>query len=83
MPDELGFDEYRTNLADERLTLKGQQGSYLLTCNKASHVLFFHPRTRAASNFRLVGTERSGSNATVIAFAQIPEKTKTLGLNHH
>jgi hypothetical protein len=78
-PDELGFVEYRTNLADERLTLKGQNGSYLLTCNKASHVLFFHPWTRAASNFRLVGTEKSGRNATVIAFAQIPEKTKTLG----
>ncbi len=78
-PDELGLEEYRTNLKDEKLTFKDLKGSYLLTSGYASHPLYFHPRNRSASNFRCIGRERSGQKAIVIAFAQIPEKTKTLG----
>ena len=79
MNNEPGFDEYRTNLKNERLTVDNLKGAYLLTSGCASQVLFFHPRMRAACSFRFIGTEPAGHKAAVIAFAQIPEKTKTLG----
>ena len=81
MNNELGFDEYRTrtNLKNERVTIANLKQAYLLTSGCASQVLFFHPRMRAACSFRFIGTEPAGHKAAVIAFAQIPEKTKTTG----
>jgi hypothetical protein len=77
--DELSLDEYRVDLKDERLTYDSLKGAFMLTSGFASHPLYFHPSARAACSFRLIGKERSGRKATIIAFAQIPGKTRMPG----
>jgi hypothetical protein len=77
--DELGLEEYRTNLRHELFDPLELQGAYLLTSGHASSPLYFHPRLSAGCRFRYLGREKSGRKAHVILFAQNPEKTRTWG----
>lgn len=78
--DEIGLEEYRASLKDERLDARELQGAYFLTSGHASAVLHFHPRLQAGCRFRYLGREKKKPHAYVIAFAQNPEKTKTYGM---
>jgi hypothetical protein len=77
--DELGLEEYRTTLKDERINLSDLKGAYLLTSGHASASLHFHPRLSAGCRFRYLGREKKNPQAHVIAFSQNPEKTRTWG----
>ena len=78
--DELGLEEYRTTLKDERINLSDLKGAYLLTSGHASASLHFHPRLSAGCRFRYLGREKKNPQAHVIAFSQNPEKTRTWGM---
>ncbi len=77
--DELGLEEYRTSLKDERFNPNELKGAYLITSGHASASLYFHPRLSAGCRFRYLGREKKPPQAHVIAFAQDPEKTRTWG----
>ena len=78
--DELGLEEYRTTLKDERINLSDLKGAYLLTSGHASASLHFHPRLSYGCKFRYLGREKKKPQAHVIAFSQNPEKTRTWGM---
>jgi hypothetical protein len=74
----VGFEEYRTNLKDERLNPEELKGSFLLTSGYATHPVYFHPKQQPESRFRYLGRQKSERNAHVIAFAQRPEAAETM-----
>ncbi len=77
--DELGLEEYRTSLKDERINPNELKGAYLMTSGHASASLYFHPKLSDGCKFRYLGREKKNPRAHVIAFAQDPEKTRTWG----
>jgi hypothetical protein len=77
--DELGLEEYRTNLKNEFIDTEELRGSYLLTSGHSSTPLFFHPRNRSGCDFKLLGRDKAPLQAYVIGFAQIAEKTQIFG----
>jgi hypothetical protein len=77
--DEVGLEEYRTSLKDERIRPEELQGAYLLTSGHASSPIYFHPRLSAGCRFLYLGREKKKPQAHVIGFAQDPEKTRTWG----
>jgi hypothetical protein len=78
-PDGLMFEEYRTNIRDETLTMAELDGAYLLTTGHASSPMYFHPKASRGCVFRYLGRDKTPSRAHVIAFAQNPEIAQTTG----
>ncbi len=78
-PDELAFEEFRTDLKDESLNPDELKGAYLLTSGHASSPIYFHPRARPGCAFRYLGRDRSGRRAHAVAFAQNAEVAQTTG----
>ncbi len=70
---DVGFEEYRTERKDDRLTPEALKGSFLLTSGYATHPIYFHPVQQKGSRFRYLGRQKSEGNAHVLAFAQRPE----------
>ena len=77
--DELGLEEFRTNLKDELIETEELKGGYLLTSGHSSAPLLFHPRNSSGCEFKLLGRDKAPPQAYVIGFAQIAEKTRIFG----
>ena len=77
--DEIGLEEYRTDLKNERLSFQELKGAYLLTSGHAAAPLYFHPKLSAGCRFRYLGRDTKAPEAHVIAFAQDPEKARAWG----
>ncbi len=75
----LGLEEYRTSSTGIMAAPKGLEGGFMLTSGFASASLPFHPAYQSASAFRLLGHQTiQGQSAQVVAFAQLPQKAKTV-----
>ena len=77
--DELGLEEFRTNLKDELIETGELKGGYLLTSGHSSAPLLFHPRNSSGCEFKLLGRAKVPPQIYVIGFAQIAEKTRIFG----
>jgi len=74
------FDEYRTDVKGHEVPLAGLNSGYMLTSGFVSAPLIFHPDHKAGSSFRLLGYQKLGGRDTiVIAFAQIPARSRISG----
>jgi len=75
-----GFSEYRASAAGEQGQPRGLQDGFMLTSGFTSASLIFHPAYQAQSTFRYLGRQQmDGRDAYVLAFAQLPIKSKLYG----
>jgi len=75
-----GFSEFRNAVNGEAGQLAGLNDGYMLTSGFTSASLIFHPAYQAQSQFRYLGRQQMGGiNAYVLAFAQVPAKSKLYG----
>jgi len=75
-----GFSEFRNAVNGEAGQLAGLDDGYMLTSGFTSASLIFHPAYQAQSQFRYLGRQQTGGvNAYVLAFAQVPAKSKLYG----
>jgi len=80
LPGKMGFwEEIRTDTKGRPLAGRNMTDSFMITSGFAGVATFFHPQYREGSRFRLLGRQRSESNAYVIAFAQWPENGQPTG----
>jgi hypothetical protein len=80
LPGKTGFwEEIRTDSKGRPLPVRNMTDSFLITSGFAGLAIFFHPQYKEGSRFRLLGRQRSESNAYVIAFAQRPENGQPTG----
>ncbi len=74
------FSEFRASLNDQHGQLSGLSDGYMLTSGFTSASLIFHPAYQAQSEFRFLGRQQvDGVDADVVAFAQVPAKSKLYG----
>lgn len=74
------FAEYRTDLSGIEASPMGLHQGFMLTQGFASVELLFHPAYRSDSTFRYLGRQNvDGRNTFVVAYAQIPGKTRFHG----
>jgi tetratricopeptide (TPR) repeat protein len=75
-----GFSEFRNSVNGEQGQPGGLNDGYMLTSGFTSASLIFHPAYQAQSQFRYLGRQRTGAvDAYVVAFAQIPSRSKLYG----
>jgi tetratricopeptide (TPR) repeat protein len=75
-----GFSEFRNSVDTEQGQPSGLKDGFMLTAGFTSASLIFHPAYQAQSEFRYLGRQPVGNiNAYVLAFAQIPAKSKLYG----
>ncbi len=75
-----GFSEFRASVDAEHGQPGGLKDGFMLTSGFTSASLIFHPAYQAQSEFRYLGHQQvDGVDAAVIAFAQIPAKSKLYG----
>ena len=75
-----GFSEFRNSVNGEQGQPAGLSEGYMLTSGFTSASLIFHPAYQAQSQFRYLGRQQTGGvNAYVLAFAQVPAKSKLYG----
>lgn len=75
-----GFSEFRASVDDRGQTSSLKDG-YMLTSGFTSASLIFHPAYQSQSEFRYLGRQQVGGvNAYVVAFAQVPAKSKLYGM---
>jgi tetratricopeptide (TPR) repeat protein len=83
VPDENwgpGFSEYRDPVGKEQGQAHGLSEGFMVTSGFTSASLIFHPAYQDESTFRYLGRqEMDGVDAYVVAFAQIPAKSKLYG----
>jgi hypothetical protein len=72
-----GLEEYRTDLKGRPLDSKALARGGLLTSGFAAHSIYFHRNYQSGSRFRLVGRTKKQPALDVVAFAEIPELSKT------
>lgn len=76
-----GFSEVRAPIDDQHGQLSGLKDGFMLTSGFTSASLIFHPAYQAQSQFRYLGREKvQGVDAYVVAFAQLPTKSKLYGM---
>jgi len=74
------FDEYRSDSKGSEISQLGLNRGYMLTSGFVSAPLIFHPAHQNGSSFRLLGHQKLKSrNTFVLAFAQIPSKSRIFG----
>ncbi len=74
-----GLEEYRTDKKGRRID-PVVEGAGFTTKGFTSHPVFFHPSERSGSAFRYLGRETlKGRETAVIAFAQRPQKARSVG----
>ena len=78
--NDASFEEYRTDKRGHETVQPGLDGGYMLTSGFVSAPLVFHPVHRSGSAFRLLGRQKfMGRDAIVLAFAQIPARSRLSG----
>jgi tetratricopeptide (TPR) repeat protein len=74
------FDEYRADSRGHELSQLGLDEGFMLTAGFISAPLLFHPIQQKGSSFRLLGHQKlRGRNTIVIAFAQLPARSRIYG----
>jgi hypothetical protein len=74
------FDEYRSDAQGRPIRQLGLDDGYMLTAGFMSAPLIFHPLHQNGNSFRLLGYQKlRGRNAIVMAYAQIPERSRLSG----
>jgi hypothetical protein len=80
LPGKTGFwEETRTDTKGRPLAVRNMTDAFMITSGFAGVATFFHPQYQEGSRYRLLGRQRSESNAYVIAFAQSPENGQPTG----
>jgi tetratricopeptide (TPR) repeat protein len=75
-----GFSEFRGSVGAEQGQPAGLKDGFMLTSGFTSASLIFHPAYQAQSTFRYLGRQQvDGVDSYVLAFAQIPMKSKLYG----
>ncbi|HEV2425527.1 MAG TPA: hypothetical protein VGZ29_11930 [Terriglobia bacterium] len=75
-----GFSELRAPVDRDQGQPSGLKDGFMLTSGFTSASLIFHPAYQAQSEFRYLGRETvDGVDAYVLAFAQLPAKSKLYG----
>ncbi len=75
----LGLEELRTNTSGTQAAPMGLDSGLMLTSGFVSISLLFHPAYQSGATFRYVGKQSTkGRDCYVIAFAQTPEKARTI-----
>jgi tetratricopeptide (TPR) repeat protein len=79
-PHVPGFTEYRKSANPAWGSGSVLKSGYMLTSGFVSAALVFHPEYQSGSEFRYLGRQKiDGHETDVVAFAQIPMKTKLVG----
>jgi tetratricopeptide (TPR) repeat protein len=74
------FDEYRTDSQGHETSQLGLDEGYMLTAGFISAPLIFLPTQQKGSSFRLLGHQKlRGRDTVLIAFAQIPARSRIYG----
>ena len=75
----MGLQEFRTDLKGQQTTPAGLDSGLMLTSGFASASVLFHPAYHSGATFRYLGTQSvKGRQCHVVAFAQKPEKAKSV-----
>ena len=75
-----GFSEFRASV-DDRGQTSGLNEGFMLTKGFTGASLIFHPAYQSQSEFRYLGRQQvDGVDAYVVAFAQVPAKSKLYGM---
>jgi hypothetical protein len=73
------IEEYRTDSKGSEIDVLKLTDAFVLTGGYVSVPLYFHPYYRDGSVFRYLGREATAGGLHVIAFAQLPERTRLGG----
>ncbi len=74
------FDEYRSDAEGHEISQLGLDKGYMLTSGFVSAPLLFHPLHQQGSSFSLLGYQKlKERNAIVMAYAQIPDRSRLPG----
>jgi hypothetical protein len=74
------FDEYRSDFEGHEISRLGLNNGYMLTSGFVAAPLIFHPLHQNGSTFRLLGHQKlNGRDTIVMAFAQIPTRSRMSG----
>ena len=74
------LEEFRSNRKGESMEDKRMEGSCMVTSGFVSQLLLFHPKSRSAVAFRLLGHPEDHPNQWVIGFAQNPQNPTLTGI---
>jgi hypothetical protein len=77
---EMNIKEYRSDSRGTPIEKWPNQQSFMLTTGYITQSLLFHPLLQAGSLFRLLGRASTKPGAYLIAFAQRPEKARSVGV---
>jgi hypothetical protein len=74
------FDEYRSDTKGHEISQLGLDKGFMLTSGFVSAPLILHPAHQNGSSFRLLGYQkRNGRDTIVMAYAQIPARSRIFG----
>jgi hypothetical protein len=74
------FDEFRSNAQGQEIPQLGLEEGNMLTAGFVSAPLIFHPMHQNGSSFRLLGYQKLRErNTMVVAYAQIPARSRLVG----